>query len=86
MLLLEDDRRRVDWQDYTATLERQLVRLIAARFGAEYDPPSWLDIVYPQRLKAKGPAPEAAPARSSIEEDKAHIMKIFGIDKLPERR
>lgn len=59
-------------------MQRNLVKILASRYGMEFEPPSWLDMAYPE---------QAAQTQQTTgpEADKQHIMDVFGIKKLPER-
>jgi len=43
---LEDDQRNIAYQDYTATMSRNLLKAFLSFVGSDYDPPSFIDIVY----------------------------------------
>jgi len=76
--MLEDDDRDTFYRDYTGTMQRHLVDLLGRYLcGEEWQPmPSYIEMLHPEEQKK--------PAETNAEA-KAHVYKIFGISKEPER-
>lgn len=76
--MIEDDIRETVYRDYTATMQRNLVNLLGRYLCEDWQPvPSYLDMAHPQ-------AKPQEPDHETIEDTKAHVYKLFGIDP-PER-
>lgn len=51
--MMEDDRRNMLYQDYTATMLRQLTQAFISFAGGKYDAPSFIEMVYPEQRQPK---------------------------------
>jgi hypothetical protein len=67
--MIEDAEREALYEDYTATMQKHLVSILAARYGLDLQLPSWLEMVHPK---------DAPPVRS-VEDDRQHVHDLFGI-------
>lgn len=65
--MLEDDRRQTLYQDYTATMLRQLTQAFVSFAGGKWEAPSFIEMAYP----------EQKPKRQTKQEIIDHVLALF---------
>lgn len=65
--MLDDDRRQTLYQDYTATMLRQLTQAFVSFAGGKWEAPSFIEMVYPEQRK---------PAQTK-QEIIDHVLALF---------
>ncbi len=67
MAILEDDRRNILYQDYTASMLRQLTQAFVSFAGCKWEAPSFIEMVYP----------ETKPKQQTKQEIIDHVLALF---------